>query len=337
MVGFAAAPLKAMLENVLAGSGGYVELRQITGKTAVTVSAWGTASHAEPLLAVPANQGHWSLVHRSAGPPPLRAGGWLYSFHLSLLAIALAGFAATAFRLHRRTVRAVRHDVKSLARMFRDVREGNVRVDYPMRLEEFAEAFRYLRESGERLLKERERLKDMGLIDHLSQLSNRRHFEMRLKELFDIARSHGPSSVLIIDVDHFKSVNDRHGHDIGDALIVGFADALRKMVRQTDVLARLGGDEFCIIYPYAPLEKAQAFAERLRRQLPREIPLGKGVIHGLRWTGGLSVMTDKDKKFDEVLWRADQALIAAKEAGRNLTMVFDPKTGGVVKQRIIPS
>lgn len=338
IVGFAAAPLRAMLESALAGTSGYAELWQITGNTAVTVATSGTALHAEPLFAVPVNRGHWSLVHRGARPPPILAGGWLdYPLHLAILVLALAGFGAAAYQLHRRTVRAVRHDIESLTRMFRDVREGNVRVDYPMRLKEFAEAFRYLRESGERLLKEKERLKDMGLIDHLSQLSNRRHLEMRLKELFELARSHGPSSVLIIDVDHFKSVNDRHGHDVGDALIVGFADALRKVVRQTDVLARLGGDEFCVLYPYAPLEKARAFAERLRRQLPREIPLGKGVVHELRWTGGLSVMTAKDRKFDEVLWRADQALIAAKEAGRNLTQVFDPEAGGVVRQRIVPS
>ena len=173
-------------------------------------------------------------------------------------------------------------------------------------------------------------LKDMELMDHLSQLGNRRHFEARLKELFEASKANGPSSVLMIDMDHFKKVNDIHGHDAGDALIVGFANALRKAVRQNDVLARLGGDEFCIIYTYASLDNAKNFVEHLRRQLPREIPLTKGVIHQLRWTGGLSTMYDKDTKPDDVLWRADQALLQAKEAGRNITKVYDPEQKGAL-------
>ena len=174
-------------------------------------------------------------------------------------------------------------------------------------------------------------------MDHLSHLINRRHFELRLKELFDASKANGPSSVLMIDMDYFKAVNDKHGHDVGDALIVAFANALRKVVRQADVLARLGGDEFCIIYSYAPLEKARVLAERLRRQLPREITLPKGVIHQLRWTGGLSVMHDRDTKPDDVLTRADQALYQAKEAGRNVTKIYDPVRGLPAKPSIMAS
>jgi diguanylate cyclase (GGDEF)-like protein len=127
--------------------------------------------------------------------------------------------------------------------------------------------------------------------------------------------------VLIIDVDHFKLVNDEHGHDAGDALIVGFSEALRAVVRNTDFIARLGGDEFCIIYTYTRLDKAKDLVERLRRELPRYINLPKGVVHTLRWTGGLSSMRDSDRKFDDVLWRADQALLQAKQGGRNNTRV----------------
>jgi diguanylate cyclase (GGDEF)-like protein len=221
--------------------------------------------------------------------------------------------------------------------MFKDVRDGSVRVDYPMKLKEFTEIFDYFRDRGQKLIEEQQKLKDMGLIDHLSKLGNRRHFENRLKELFESSKSNGPSSVLIIDVDHFKAVNDKHGHDAGDALIVGFASALRKVVRQTDVLSRLGGDEFCIIYTYAGMDRAAVFAERLRKQLPREISLTKGVIHHLRWTGGLSTMTDEDSKPDDVLWRADQALLRAKESGRNNTKLYDPKSAPPQKTKIMTS
>lgn len=234
-----------------------------------------------------------------------------------------------------RVARAVREDIKSIGRMFHDVRHAGLRDAYPMALEEFAGVFQYLRDSGRKLVEEKEKLKGLGLIDHLSQLSNRRHFEKRMKELHEASKTHGPSSVLIIDMDHFKAVNDHYGHDIGDALIVAFARALRGSVRQTDFLARLGGDEFCIIYPYAPLTKAIAYAERLRKQLPRVAHLPKNIEHPLKWTGGLSVMADTDAKFDDVLWRADKALIRAKEGGRNATEVWPPDNGEKPRLRLL--
>jgi diguanylate cyclase (GGDEF)-like protein len=161
-------------------------------------------------------------------------------------------------------------------------------------------------------------------MDHLSQLSNRRHFDLRLKEIFDNRPTHGPSSVLVIDADRFKQVNDQHGHDAGDVLIAKFAAALRNHVRYTDVLARLGGDEFCIIYTYVPLAKAKELTDRLRRELPKQIELKPGVYHDLHWTGGLSAFHDGDAKPDDVLRRADHALLRAKEAGRNRTAIYDP-------------
>lgn len=244
--------------------------------------------------------------------------------YLALIAIAVVALIVIGVTTYLTISRAVRDDVNSIARMFHDIRHGGLRVDYPMELEEFARVFQYLRDSGRKLVEEKKKLKGLGLIDHLSQLSNRRHFERRLKELFEASKTHGPSSVLIIDVDHFKSVNDDYGHDIGDALIIAFAKALRAAVRQSDFLARLGGDEFCVIYPYAPLAKATAFAERLRKQLPRDVALPNGVLHPLKWTGGLSAMVANDKKFDDALWRADKALMQAKEAGRNNTKVCPP-------------
>ncbi len=246
--------------------------------------------------------------------------------YLVLMFVAVSGIVAISIWLYFATIPTMRHDIYTLVRMFKDVREGAVRVSYPVMLNEFAVAHRYLRNWGEEMIAEKGRLTDMGLIDHLSQLSNRRHFEMRLNELFDNTRTHGPSSVLIIDLDHFKQVNDQHGHDAGDALIVQFAALLRANVRHTDLLARLGGDEFCIIYTYVSLSKAEELVERLRRALPREIELKPGVRHALRWTGGLSIIDDDDTKSDDVLWRADQSLLRAKETGRNRTIVHDPKT-----------
>ncbi len=337
LVGFARSPLQAVMEQSLP-PGGYLELQEpAAGGTAQTVLATGTAPPGNAATVTSAlGNSHWTLIYETAETPPaLLTGNRIY--YCVLIGLAALVIVIATLRLYRQTVNAVRHDIHSLVRMFRDLREGNVRVDYPMKLREFSEIFNYLRDRGQRLVEEKEKLKGMGLMDHLSQLGNRRHFEMRLKELFEASKANGLSSVLIIDMDHFKAVNDKHGHDAGDALIVAFADALRKVVRQTDVLARLGGDEFCIIYTYASLDKARVLAERLRKQLPREVPLTKGVIHQLRWTGGLSAMHDKDAKPDDVLWRADQALLQAKQAGRNNTKVYDPASGPPVKKQIVVS
>jgi diguanylate cyclase (GGDEF)-like protein len=263
------------------------------------------------------------LFVRELAPAPRGSLGFAALLYLALMAIAAFGVLAVLFRLHRVVGAALRHDVRSLTRMFRDVREGELRESYPIALREFADALTYLRASGRKLVLEKKRLKNLGLIDHLSQLSNRRHLERRLGQLFEARKSKGGSAVLLIDVDHFKSVNDQHGHDCGDALIVQFSKALRGCVRHSDFLARLGGDEFCIIYPYTAVERADKYAQRLRQQLPRELTLMNGVVHRLLWTGGLSAMTDADTRFDDVLWRADKALIHAKEAGRNNTKLFD--------------
>ncbi|MHB8741873.1 MAG: GGDEF domain-containing protein [Sulfuricaulis sp.] len=337
LVGFSPTPLRDNIEQSLP-SGSYMQLQQPTtdGSAQPVLTAGTTATANGATVTSVLGSSHWTLVYQSAQTPPrILSGGRIYYFVFILLAMLI--IVVVLFNLYRQTAKALRHDIRSLIRMFRDLREGAVRVDYPMLLNEFSEIFDYLRDRGQKLIEEKEKLKDMGLMDHLSQLGNRRHFELRLKELFEASKANGPSSVLIIDMDHFKAVNDKHGHDAGDALIVGFSNALRLVVRQTDVLVRLGGDEFCIIYTYAPLAKAVTLVERLRRQLPREIPLTKGVMHQLRWTGGLSAMHDKDTKPDDVLWRADQALLQAKESGRNITKVYDPVVGLPGKRPIIVS
>jgi diguanylate cyclase (GGDEF)-like protein len=244
--------------------------------------------------------------------------------HFYAVLLMIAGFVVAliaVFLSHRDTARGVHADIQSIGHILRDARHNEMRDSYPMELEEFGNIFQYLRDSARKMAEERQKLKGLGYLDHLSHLANRRYFERRLRKLHRQVDSHGPSSLLVIDIDHFKQVNDTHGHDVGDALIAEFSRVLRAAVRQTDFLARLGGDEFCVIYPYTPLTHAYSYAERLRKQLPRELKLPKGVVHSLRWTGGISAMSNADSKFDEALWRADQALMRAKQAGRNNTQL----------------
>lgn len=319
------APLHSVIKRRLPETA-YLTLYQTNAKEKpLTIMSFGDYALAEKAGGITASLGGlpWMLTYWPGEPMlGIFAGNRIY--YLLFILFAVASLSVMSFDLYRRTREAIHHDIKSVGQMFRDVRFGDMRNQYPMKLEEFSPAFLYLQDSGKKLVEEKEKLKGMGLIDYLSQLNNRRYFEMRLKELFEQMATFPPSSVLIIDIDQFKAINDRFGHKAGDTLIVGIANALREIVRQTDFLARLGGDEFVVIYPHVSLSEATAFAERLRKLLPRQITLPRGLMHELRWSGGLSVMSNRDKRFSDVLWRADQALILAKEDGRHRTKIYDP-------------
>lgn len=277
------------------------------------VLAWG-------LLAVGLSTagGLWALERQAARPPDplarralLAAGGGG-----ALLFLLGAGTALAGAR------RDLRRDLRSLARTFRDIRNG-VPVSAPaVRLAECRALSLYLARKGGKLARERRRLANLGLTDHLSRLPNRRALEERLQALFVQSGGGFPMSVLLVDLDHFKQVNDNFGHDAGDALILRFATELRRAVRDTDFVARLGGDEFCLIFPYTDLPEAERLAQTLRRRLPRTLDLKPGATYLVRWTGGLSATRRDDRRYDQVLWRADRALLAAKEAGRNRTTVY---------------
>ncbi len=300
-------------------AGTYLGVREISGDQSVTLAFAGE----------PPRPGGLTTTHAIAGTPwelvlwrPVEGNGLgpreKAIFAVVLLAAVLIPVLGTVY-VHRAIWRAVDHDLRSVARIFQDMRDGNMRVDYPMELAESRAIFNYLRRTGQKLVREHQQIRDLSLFDHLSQLHNRRAFETKLAELFERSRMAGPSSVLIIDLDHFKQVNDHHGHDTGDALIAEFSGILRALVRATDFVARLGGDEFCVIFPHTPLDHAVARTRRLRQELPGTLAITPAYSHPLRWTAGLAEMLGSDGRFDQVLWRADQALLRAKDLGRNRT------------------
>ncbi len=130
-------------------------------------------------------------------------------------------------------------------------------------------------------------------------------------------------AVLMLDIDHFKSVNDRHGHLVGDAALKHFVAQLRAGVRGVDLLGRLGGEEFAIVLPAIAAEAALHVAERLRARVAAT-PL----LHGDRSIGitvsiGLAMARDTDRTVEQILARADARLYAAKDAGRNRVVHAD--------------
>ena len=154
--------------------------------------------------------------------------------------------------------------------------------------------------------------------DPLTGLHNRRQFFKLSTDLFDAAReTNQPLAALMVDIDHFKGINDTHGHAAGDDVIREVAGRLRSMLRETDVLGRYGGEEFVLILPGHAAGALASLGERLRRCVadaavqtrsgPLDVTISVGTTH----------LRPKDRTLDDALARADTALYQAKQNGRN--------------------
>jgi two-component system, cell cycle response regulator len=178
-----------------------------------------------------------------------------------------------------------------------------------------------------------EQTERLATTDGLTGLSNHRTFQARLDESLLLAHRYGKRlSLLLADVDHFKSVNDTHGHPVGDLVLQGVAKVLRRSARDTDVVARYGGEEFAVVMPETDAAGAKVIAERIRKEVAAavfETELGP-----LKVTLSLGVSTypeSADQK-QPLIDRADQCLYFAKHHGRNRSVaVAEMEAGGRVR------
>jgi diguanylate cyclase (GGDEF)-like protein/PAS domain S-box-containing protein len=154
-----------------------------------------------------------------------------------------------------------------------------------------------------------------ALTDPLTGLFNRRAFRSAL-EGRSLERGKAPTDcVAVLDIDHFKSVNDSHGHAAGDEVLRGFARVARRMVREHDFIARIGGEEFAILFPDTSVEQAMLICERLRAEVARaSLPAGMGAVK-ITVSGGVAML--EHNGFEQALENADLALYSAKRNGRD--------------------
>jgi diguanylate cyclase (GGDEF)-like protein len=163
----------------------------------------------------------------------------------------------------------------------------------------------------------------MARTDALSGLNNRRVSEQYMTEQWKRALRGEPSGLLMIDIDHFKSINDQYGHDAGDAVIRALAGQLRAQLRGIDIAGRWGGEEFVVVLPNTDLEGLRTLAERLREQVGRTpVPYGKLEI-SYSISVGAGLIAADDHSAEAALKRVDQALYAAKQQGRNRVVVAE--------------
>lgn len=185
----------------------------------------------------------------------------------------------------------------------------------------------------ERLVTETKRLKDhyasMSMHDQLTGLHNRRYFYDQVEiAIAQHKRYQSPFCLLVMDIDHFKSINDRFGHVFGDQVLIGVAEALKQQVRNTDILVRFGGEEFVVIFTNTSCDNGQTFAERIRNQIKTlqwqsgDQPVRITLSIGLHCTSLECCEPELQLDIDQIIHCADLALYSAKANGRDRVVVF---------------
>jgi diguanylate cyclase (GGDEF)-like protein len=175
------------------------------------------------------------------------------------------------------------------------------------------------------LIRNAELLEKLATTDSMTSLYNRRHFlALAEAEWSRFQRYQRPLSMLMIDIDHFKSVNDRYGHAIGDQAIISVAAACQHNKRNSDVVGRLGGEEFAVLLPETDQAQAEVVAERIRASIAGHVLSVHDVQFALTVSVGIAAATASMSGTDALLRAADSALYQAKSEGRNCFACWSP-------------
>jgi diguanylate cyclase (GGDEF)-like protein len=188
------------------------------------------------------------------------------------------------------------------------------------------EVFRALERANAELRLANQRMEDLARRDEKTELNNYRHFMERLVEQFKLVRRYGSNlTVVMFDLDHFKGVNDRHGHVAGDLVLKQFGQIMVRTARETDLVARYGGEEFAILLPHTSAAQGQRLAERVRKSTDT-FPFETSNDHGparITVSAGVATFPINDRIIEpsDLVQAADLALYRAKDLGRNRTHV----------------
>jgi diguanylate cyclase (GGDEF)-like protein len=164
-------------------------------------------------------------------------------------------------------------------------------------------------------------LRDQATKDALTSLANRRHFHAALERAFEVSGDRSRLALIVLDVDHFKHINDRFGHPAGDRVLTAVGASLRGGLRKNDLPGRIGGEEFAVLLPDTGAEKAVEVAERLRLGLEAMTVMDNDVRIPVTASFGVAMASDADAAPDALYARADASLYEAKRTGRNRVLL----------------
>ena len=166
-------------------------------------------------------------------------------------------------------------------------------------------------------------LQEMAIMDSLTGVFNRRHFfELAQQELARAQRYDHPISAIMLDLDHFKRINDQYGHLTGDQILRGTGFLINENIREIDIAGRYGGEEFCVILPDTDRQGAHNAAERIRHAAENSVIKAYDTSVKMTLSIGTSTFPDDGRKMDELIDKADWALYRAKKQGRNKVCSF---------------
>ena len=251
---------------------------------------------------------------------------------VSVIADALAKGVDQDGNITRDIPISSRDEFGKLAALFNDMRsqlnEANLRLQSKIELADsrLQENNQQLRQQATELQSLNEELRRLTITDPMTGLHNRRHFDAIMETDLALSRRHNEvSSIIIIDLDHFKNINDTFGHKTGDRVLIHVANILKSNLRKTDTICRIGGEEFAVISRRAGIEDAMTVGEKLRKAVEMNpLQAGKNCI-SLTISIGISSLssTKQNTQPDDIFRKADTALYFSKEHGRNRVTHYD--------------
>nr|MBC8237758.1 GGDEF domain-containing protein [Candidatus Sulfurimonas ponti] len=165
-------------------------------------------------------------------------------------------------------------------------------------------------------------LENLANYDMLTMLPNRRNFKDKFEHFLLLSKRNKQAlSLLYMDLDNFKKINDNFGHKTGDEILKSFADILQENVRKTDIYARWGGEEFLLAFVDTPIEEAVHIANKIRKTVENSVRMQELIHRSCTISAGLTQCNDEDT-IDSVITRADKAMYNAKEGGKNKVCVL---------------
>ena len=255
----------------------------------------------------------WSLVVQSPIQRFSRSGAMQILAGLLTLLCVLILLVVMVMKLRR----PVLHDIDAVRDALSCLTRDESAPPIVARYVEFAPVAVDINRIALHLHEQRTRLEHLSLTDPLTGLPNRRAFETRFPQMLGLAKRGHPIALVLLDVDHFKMINDRYGHGVGDQALLGLAQSLKDLTRSADLASRLAGDEFVVLLSELDTAGVDAWYQRLSEHFRSELSLlglevQTGLSAGQTWLGG----ADNDS-MNDALARADHALYQAKALGRD--------------------
>jgi len=211
-------------------------------------------------------------------------------------------------------------DYKLRTKIYSDDEIGILATNFNLMVDRLEEQIKNL---DRKVKKKTEALRELAITDPLTKLYNRRYFSEISTRIYDVAQRESEAlSVMMLDIDKFKNINDTYGHQVGDQVIITLAKIINEIKRESDVVCRYGGEEFIMLLPKTSKAGALDLAQRIRVAIERYEILIEEKNTTVRFTVSLGVSEvdySKDSEIEDVIRRADNAMYIAKREGRNRT------------------